>query len=70
MSWDNLPFGLPNDFDFTAVETPEAASILMSLLPNRDRGTAAKRLYDLKLSVGRNVAYRALMDGWELIITR
>jgi hypothetical protein len=37
----------------------------MSLLPNRDRGLAAKRLYDQKHVVGDRVACRALMDGWE-----
>jgi hypothetical protein len=37
---NNLPHGLPPNFDYSAIRTTDDAVIMMTVLPNRDRGTA------------------------------
>jgi hypothetical protein len=65
-SWlAGLPFGLPADFDFTVLRTPNDASYLIATLPNSDRGKAAKLIVDQTCILGRSVAYRALIDAWD-----
>jgi hypothetical protein len=64
-SWDKLCFGLPDDFDFTAVKTVTAASVLIGRLPNPHRGVAAQRLHSQLKIVGKRVVFRGLMAVWD-----
>jgi hypothetical protein len=61
----NLCFGLPHDFDFGRVRSVDEAGSMMSTLPNRDRGIAAKGLYKARKSIGRDVAFAGMMSSYE-----
>jgi hypothetical protein len=50
-------FGLPTDFDFTQISTPDDVDALLFDLPPRDRGVAAHALYRLREIVGRELAF-------------
>jgi hypothetical protein len=67
VEFSNLPFGLPPDFDFTAIRTPADALRLIGTLPNRDRGEAALGVWNVRATVGNKVAYRALMVTIDII---
>jgi hypothetical protein len=60
-----LEAGLPTEFDFGLLRTPEDASSFMFRLPNKDRGFAAKAIVDHVGRVHPDVAYRALIDAWD-----
>jgi hypothetical protein len=65
-SWlDNLPYGLPPDFDYSIVKTASDAESLMCALPNRDRGKAAVGLYEHLHQIGRRPVYAGLMAAWD-----
>jgi hypothetical protein len=63
MTWKTwlrgLPFGLPEDFDYSLVRTADDAVDLIITLPNRDRGRAAVGLHKHRHVVGHRVAMRA-----------
>jgi hypothetical protein len=64
--WDaDLPFGLPRGFDFRFIKTVSDVGRLISTLPNRDRGRAAKQIYDKRSVVGKEIVYPAIMRAWE-----
>ena len=59
-----LPFGLPDNFDFRNIETVEDASSFILALPNAHRGIGAKRLFEHRDIVGKPVAYQGLLQAW------
>ena len=62
--WDRLPFGLPRDFDFTQVRSVKDVTKIMSTLPNRDRGNAARQLFRVREQIGNDLAFAGLMAAW------
>jgi hypothetical protein len=59
-------FGLPDDFDFGLIRTKDDAMSLIWMLPNRDRGVAALRLFQaLGAPLDKQVVYCGLMSAWE-----
>jgi hypothetical protein len=62
---DDLPFGLPNDFDYSLIRTADDALSFMVTLPNRDRGHAAVGLHKHRHVVGRRAAYAGMMAAWD-----
>jgi hypothetical protein len=61
----DLPFGLPEDFDYSLIRTANDALAFISALPNRDRGLAAVGLHRHRNVVGRRVAYTGMMAAWD-----
>jgi hypothetical protein len=62
----NLPFGLPDDFDFACIRTEHDAMLLMAALPNRDRGEAALGLLKaLGAPLEKHVVYSGLLRAWD-----
>jgi hypothetical protein len=62
----NLPFGLPDDFDFACIRTEHDAWLLMVALPNRDRGEAALGLVKaLGAPLEKRVVYSGLLTAWD-----
>lgn len=61
---DDLPFGLPADFNFDVIHTKADVQRLLWTLPNRDRGVAARRLYERRDHIGPALAYAAFMTAW------
>jgi hypothetical protein len=61
----DLPFGLPDDFDYGVVRAVDDVARLLWTLPNRDRGKAARAIWERRERVGRAVAYAALIRAWE-----
>jgi hypothetical protein len=49
-----LPLGI-GGFDFTLVRTPDDAQSVIWTLPNKDRGAAARALFDVREKIGREV---------------
>lgn len=60
-----LPYGLPDNFDFDVVRTKDDVETLLFTLPNRDRGIAARAVWEQRKQVGNAVAYAALMEAWD-----
>jgi hypothetical protein len=61
-----LLFGLPDDFDFGLIRTEDDAELLMQVLPNRDRGVAALRLFEaLGARRDKHVVNSGLMEAWD-----
>jgi hypothetical protein len=61
---EKLPFGI-GGFDFTLVRTPDDAQSVIWTLPNRDRGMAARALFDVREKIGREAAFAGMMAGYE-----
>jgi hypothetical protein len=65
-SWrDDLPFGLPEGFDYGNIRIVNDADSLMFTLPNSDRGNAARGLYEHRDQIGHQVAYAGMMAAWQ-----
>jgi len=62
---DDLPSGLPEDFDYGNIQTVHDADSLMVTLPNSDRGKAARGLYEHRDQIGHQVAYAGMMEAWD-----
>jgi hypothetical protein len=62
--WDDLARGLPCDFDFTQIRTVEEAERIIFMLPNADRGNAARGLYRERKKIGNDVAFAGMMKAW------
>jgi len=62
---EGLEAGLPAEFDFGLLLTPDDASSFIFRLPNKDRGSAAKAIVEQASSLRPNVAYQALIDAWD-----
>ena len=60
-----MSFGLPSNFNFDVIRTKSDVQRLLGTLPNRDRGVAARRLYERRDHIGPALAYFALMRAWE-----
>lgn len=61
----DLPLGLPSDFDWSLVRTPDDAVSLICHLPNQDRGKAALALHQHRALVGDRAAYSGIMAAWD-----
>jgi hypothetical protein len=61
----DLPFGLPDDFNFDLICTKGDVLSMMAALSNADRGEAARKLYERRDRLGPALAYAALMDAWD-----
>jgi hypothetical protein len=65
-SWlAGLPFGLPDDFDYSVIGSLGDVISLMAALPNSDRGEAARALYERREQIGPVLAFAALMEAWD-----
>ena len=65
-SWkEPLPFGLPDDFDFSVIRSRADVVSLMAALPNADRGVLARKLYERRDHIGNALVFFALMDVWD-----
>lgn len=65
-SWkEPLPFGLPDDFNFSVIRSRADVVSLMAALPNADRGVLARKLYERRDHIGNALVFFALMDVWD-----
>jgi hypothetical protein len=64
-SWlECLQFGLPAEFDFAVLRTPDDAARLVARLPSCDRGDAARIIFDQAGRLDSSVAHRVLLEAW------
>lgn len=62
---DKLEFGLPDNFDFDVIRSRDDVEALLTILPNSDRGIAARALYERTGRTGHELVYAAIMYAWE-----
>lgn len=60
----HLPYGLPSNFDYSVIRTPDDATRMICALPNADRGGAAVGLYEARDTIGNEVAYHGMRAAW------
>ena len=62
---DGLSRGLPENFDYSVIRTSMDAFKLIVVIPNSQRGVAAREIYLCHKTLGKDVAYSAMISVWE-----
>jgi hypothetical protein len=66
---DDLPLGLPPDFDFTTIRRAENAQFLIWDLPNHDRGSAVKsKEYKMLKKLPQHEVHEILERNFETVV--